>query len=115
MPDRQEHHRADHGDEKASDVEARHSGSTKGVEEPVANHRAHDTSTMAIGSLSSCLLTSVLAMWPAMSPKMIQPISPMAMIEFLKKKSRRGETPSGIQPRRLTRHRARRRGDLPFV
>ena len=39
VPDPQDCHRPDHGDEEAPDIEAGYAGSTEGVEEPTANHR----------------------------------------------------------------------------
>ena len=71
----QEHHdRADDGHEHAPYIESRYpSGAYKGEQEPPGN-RADDPEDNVQDDASPCLFTILLAIKPAIRPKMIQPI-----------------------------------------
>src|SRR4051794_10505401 len=77
MVDDQHNDGTDHRHEHAVDVEAGHACRPELVEQEAADHRADDAETMSSSRPWPSLLTTLLAMKPAISPSTIQPMIDM--------------------------------------
>jgi hypothetical protein len=70
--------RAHHRDEHAPQIEAGYSGPAEALEESAADHPSDDPSRMFIKKPCPLLSTILLAMKPAINPRMIQPMIDMS-------------------------------------